>query len=85
MAYEFPADIQERLHAQIALGHFQSEDDVLREAMNTLEKRQEKLHQLRDMVAAAEEDIRDGRIAPFDANQTKAVVRERLRKEGRVE
>jgi hypothetical protein len=34
------------------------------------------------MIQEAENDISAGRVAPFDANQTKAIVRERLRQQG---
>lgn len=85
MTYDFPSDIQERIQSQIAVGAFQNEDEVLREAIDTLERRQRGLKQLREMVGEADVDIQAGRIAPFDADQTKAVVREQLREQGIVE
>ena len=82
MAYDLPADIQQRVQAQIESGRFQSADEVLREAISTLEKRQHGPSKLREMIQEAENDISAGRVAPFDANQTKAIVRERLRQQG---
>ena len=82
MQYEFPSDIQQRVRAQIESGQFQTEDDVLREAIDTLEKRQRGLQELRDMVREADEDIAAGRIGPFKAQETKAAVRQRLQAEG---
>jgi Arc/MetJ-type ribon-helix-helix transcriptional regulator len=79
MPYEFPADIEQRVRAQIASGQFDSEDDVLREAMDTLERRQRGLSQLREMVREADADMAAGRVGPFDADETKAAVRQRLR------
>ena len=82
MAYEFPPDIEQRVKAQIKSGQFQTVDDVIREAMNTLEKRQRGLTELRDMVREAEEDIEAGRVGPFDGEETKRAVRERLAQHG---
>ncbi len=82
MQYEFPSDIQQRVRAQIESGQFRTEDDVLREAIDTLEKRQRGLQELRNMVREADEDIAAGRVGPFNAKETKAAVRKRLQKEG---
>ncbi len=82
MAYEFPPDIERRIRDQIDNGNFGSEDEVLREAMDTLEKRQRGLEQLQQMVHEADDDIAAGRVAPFAADQTKRVVRERLAQDG---
>lgn len=82
MPYPFPSDIQQRVQAQIASGDFVSEDDVLREAIATLEARQRGLTQLRQMVAEAEQDVVAGRVAPFDVQETKQAVRERLAQQG---
>ena len=82
MSYPFPIDIQQRIKAQLATGQFQSEDDVLREAICTLEKRQRGLKELQRMVAEADADIAAGRVGPFDAEETKRAVRERLTQKG---
>ena len=63
-------------------GHFGTEDDMLREAIDTLEKRQRGLAQLREMVDDAEGDIAAGRVGPFDTDETKATVRARLETRG---
>lgn len=82
MQYQFPSDIQRRVQAQIEAGSFETEDDVLREAITTLEKRQRGLRDLQNMVREADEDIAAGRVGPFDADETKAAVRERLATRG---
>lgn len=82
MAYQFPPDIEQRIKAQLETGRFQSEDDVLREAIDTLEKRQFGLKELQAMVAEADADIAAGRVGPFDAEETKRAVRERLVQDG---
>ena len=82
MQYRFPSDIQQRVQAQIESGPFETEDDVLREAIDTLEKRQRGLRKLQAMVQEADEDIAAGRIGPFDAEKTKDAVRKRLKAQG---
>jgi Arc/MetJ-type ribon-helix-helix transcriptional regulator len=82
MQYHFPSDIQQRVRAQIEAGSFETEDDVLREAIETLERRQRGLRNLQDMVREADEDIAVGRVGPFDADKTKAAVRARLAAQG---
>jgi len=82
MPYQIPPDLEQRIQAQISSGQFVSEEDVLREAMDSLERRQRGLEQLRQQVQEAEADIAAGRVGPFDAEQTKLNVRERLRQEG---
>jgi Arc/MetJ-type ribon-helix-helix transcriptional regulator len=52
-----------------------TEDDVLREAIDTLEKRQRGLCELQEKVREAEADIAAGRRWPFDADETKSAVR----------
>ena len=82
MNYSLPADIQQRIEAQIASGTFANEEDVLREAMKTLERRQQGLRQLREMVAVAEEDVVAGRVDTFDRDAIKRDVRGRLAERG---
>jgi len=82
MPYQFPPDIDQRVQAQINSGEFCTEDDVLREAIGTLEKRQRGLTTLRAMAAEGDEDIAAGRVGPFDADKTKSAVRMRLESRG---
>lgn len=82
MPYQFPPDIEQRVRAQIESGQFATEDDVLREAIDSLEKRQRGLRELRDMVREADADIAAGRVGPFDADKTKQLVRKRLAEHG---
>ena len=55
---------------------------MLREAIDTLEKRQRGLRELRDKVSEADADIAAGRIGPFDPKETKSAVRKRLAEHG---
>ena len=82
MVYQIPSDLLQRIEAQIKSGTFASPDDVLRRAMDTLERRQRGLQDLRRMVEEADADIAAGRVGPFDAEEMKRNVRERLLREG---
>ena len=82
MRYHFPPDIEQRVRAQIENGQSETEDDVLREAIDTLEKRQRGLQEIREMVRQADGDIAAGRVGPFNAEDTKNAVRKRLQARG---
>jgi len=82
MQYIFPQDLRHRIDAQLALGLFSSEDDVIREAIDSLEKRQQGLQQLRQMVQVAETEIDAGNVNSFNAEATKDSVRRRLLRSG---
>ena len=85
MNQSLPADIQQRIDAQLASGGFASEADVLREALESLERRQLGLRQLRDMVAVAETDVAASRFGEFDRDDIKLDVRKRLADNGITE
>jgi putative addiction module CopG family antidote len=82
MSIDLPRDLENRIRAQISSGQFDSEQDVVREALDTLEKRQRGLGELRQMVREADEDVAAGRVGQFDAEETKRAVRERLDEHG---
>jgi Arc/MetJ-type ribon-helix-helix transcriptional regulator len=85
MIEPLPADLRNRIHAQLATGAFSTEEEVLREAIETLERRQRALRQLQEMVAAAEEDVAAGRLGVFDREQIKRDVRRRLADQGIID
>ncbi len=85
MAYQIPSDLEPRIQAQLQEGEFQTPGDVLRAAMDTLERRQHGLQEIRNMVQEADADLAAGRVGPFDADHTKRVVREQLRQRGVVD
>lgn len=82
MIEPLPTDLQHRIQAQLATGAFSSEEEVLREAIDSLERRQRGLNQLRQMVAAAEVDVAAGRVGVFDREGIKRDVRARLAERG---
>jgi Arc/MetJ-type ribon-helix-helix transcriptional regulator len=82
MSLPLPADLQSRIEAQLATGEFASDVEVLREAIDALERRQRGLRELRSMVAAAEKDVLAGRVGLFDREEMKRDVRDRLAQRG---
>jgi len=83
MHYQFPTDISQRLQACIATGGFRNEEEVLREALNALEQReQEKLRRWNDGNAIAMEQSRQGLSKPLDDAVVIARLRDRLAAEG---
>lgn len=85
MSYALPADLYERIRAQLATGDFATEEQVLREAIDALERRQRSLARLRQMVAEAEADVAAGRVGPFDREELKREVRAELAARGIVD
>jgi putative addiction module CopG family antidote len=82
MSYSIPNDIQHRIDAQLATGGFSSPDEVLREAIEALERRQRGLSALRSLVEVAEQDVANGRVASLDRDSIQREVRERLAARG---
>jgi putative addiction module CopG family antidote len=78
MAYQIPPDVDARIQAHLATGDFPSADAVLREALDTLERRQQSMKRLQDMVREAEEDVAAGRVGYFDAEVTMRAVMARV-------
>ena len=61
MAYQFPPELDELVKRQLATGQYDSEDDVLLDALRSLQRQQ-------DDLAAIEEGIEDmeaGRVKPL--------------------
>jgi Arc/MetJ-type ribon-helix-helix transcriptional regulator len=82
MNYSLPADIEQRIDARLASGAFASKEDVLREAMEGLVRRQQGLSQQKQLVAVAEKDVAAGRVGVFDRETIKRDVRTRLAERG---
>ena len=82
MSYSFPSDLRKRIDSQLASGLFSTEDEVLLEAMDTLEKRQQGLQQLKQMVSVAAAEVELGQAGAFDTKTTKEAVRLRLQRDG---
>ncbi len=78
MTHQLSADVSARIQAQIATGHFESEDDLIRQALDALERRERGLESLRALVREAEEDVVAGRVGTFHVEQTISAIQSRL-------
>ena len=86
MSYQFPPDIEERLKARMSDGRYQSEDDVLREAMNALDQlEQDKLIRWEQRNRLSTRQSEQGLSKPLDDEAVLGRLRERLAKEGIVD
>ena len=84
--YEFPTDIQERLKARMDGGDYDSEVDVIREAMDALDQlEQDKLARwhLRNKLSIEQSKL--GLSKPLNDEQVLGRLRKRLAEEGIVE
>jgi Arc/MetJ-type ribon-helix-helix transcriptional regulator len=79
MAYPFPPDISERVQARVGVGRYQSEDDVLRDAMNALDElEQAKLARWHQRNQIAIEQSRLGLSKPLDLDALLERVEQRV-------
>jgi len=86
MSYQFPPDIEERLKARMSDGRYQSEDDVLREAMNALDQlEQDKLIRWEERNRLSTQQSEQGLSASLDDEAVLGRHRESLAKEGIVD
>jgi antitoxin ParD1/3/4 len=85
MPISLPADLAAQVQAQLATGQFTSEEQVLREALITLERRQQSIAHLKGLVSAADADVAAGRVSPFDREELKREVRAKLAAHGIVD
>ena len=85
MAYKFSLDIR-RLKARIDDGAYQSEDDVIREAMDALDQMElDKLTRWNERNRLSAEQSEQSLSKPLDDEKVLAWMRERLAKEGILE
>ncbi len=82
MSFPLPPDIADRIQAQLAMGEFTSEEKVLREALQTLVRRQHSFAKLKAMVDEAEAQVAAGQIGAFDADDIVRDVRRQLAEVG---
>ena len=61
MSYQFAADVERLLREQMAVGHYSSEDDLLRDALGSLKSRNDDLASIR----AGLDDMQAGRVRPL--------------------
>ena len=86
MSYQLPPDIEERLKVRMSDGRYESEDDVLREAMNALDQlEQDKLIRWEERNRLSTRQSEQGLSKPLDDEAVLGRLRERLAKEGIVD
>jgi Arc/MetJ-type ribon-helix-helix transcriptional regulator len=86
MLYQFPSDISQRLDACLVSGSYQNQDDVLRDALDALEQReQEKRRRWDEGNQIAMEQSRQGLSQPLDDAAVVDRLRKRLAAEGIVD
>ncbi len=79
MPYQFPPDLGEHVKARMTGGAYQSEDDLLREALDALDEReQDTLHRWQERNQAAMEQSRLGLSKPLDLEQVLSRVEQRV-------
>ncbi|MBX3413227.1 MAG: hypothetical protein KF708_11105 [Pirellulales bacterium] len=83
MAYDIPSDIRGRLQARLTQGTYQSEDDVLRDAMDALDQlEQDKLTRWQERNRLAVEQSEQALSKPLDDEKVLVRLRKRLAQEG---
>ena len=84
MSYQFPPDLQERVKARMISRGVPNEDDVLREAMDALDRlEEEKSRRWHERNQIASEQSRLGLSGPLDLESLLARVEERVAEQGK--
>jgi Arc/MetJ-type ribon-helix-helix transcriptional regulator len=79
MTYQFPPDLDERVKARMTRGAYRSEDDLLREALDALDQReQENLQQWQERNRIAADQSRLGLSKPLDLEKVLERVEKRV-------
>lgn len=85
MRYDFPPDLQSRFEARLGGGAYASEDDLLRDALDALDRLEEdKLTRWVERNALSQEQSRQGLSKEIDDTAVLKRLRDRLRDEGIV-
>ena len=82
MAYAFPPDLKQLVEAQMTRGGYQSEDELLREAVQALSEMDRRHAELRDEIQSRVATTGKGLSKPLDIDAFKAEARRRLSAEG---
>ncbi|MEQ9588056.1 MAG: type II toxin-antitoxin system ParD family antitoxin [Parvibaculaceae bacterium] len=79
MAIPIPEELQTFVSRGVASGRFRSEDEAVREGLNLLRQREEKLEALRADLQVGIDQLDTGRKHDLDIEAIKARGRQRLR------
>jgi len=82
MTPALPNDILQSIEVQLSTGAYRTHDEVLRDALKSLELRKKGQAKIKEMLAVAETDIAAGRVGEFDREAIKRDVAARLAKQG---
>ncbi len=83
MNQQIPPDVQERIAARIAKGNFSSEEDVLRQAMDALDRmEEEKLSRWHRQNQKAIEESERGESRPLNDDEILGRLKSRLIQDG---
>ncbi len=86
MSYQFPPDLEQRVKARMSDGRYNSEDDLLRDAMDALDQlEQDKVARWEERNQIATEQSRQGLSKPLDDEAVLRRLRDRLAEEGIVD
>ena len=78
MNIQIKPEHEQFIQAQIATGRFTSAEDVINEAFKLLEEQEKRLEELRQKIAVATEQIKQGRVT--DGEIVFARLQEKIRK-----
>ncbi len=78
MSAVIPPEFQQFVIDGIASGRFRSEDEAVKEGLDLLRSREQKLHALRLDIQAGLDDLEAGRSSPFDVEDIIRRGRHRL-------
>lgn len=86
MSYQLPLDLDERVKARMSAGRYQTEDEVLREAMDALDQlEQDRVIRWNERNRTAVRQSQQGLSKPLDDKAVLDRLRKRLAKEGIVD
>jgi putative addiction module CopG family antidote len=77
-----PPDLSQFVKAEVAGGHFATEEQVVIEGVQLLRERKKKLERLRAEILAAEQQIERGEYTEYDQEGLRALF-EVIKREGR--
>ena len=76
MAIQIPSDVEATIRAQVESGQYQDETDVLRTAMRLLEARDERISDVRALIAVGLESLGRGEGVEFTPELMDEIDRE---------
>jgi len=77
MIYHFPPDVDEQIKQRLASGRYQSEDDVIREALEAL-KLSDELYHFRASIAESRAQAERGEAGELNVDAVLSRVKNRL-------